>query len=138
MAFRRRFFEQGLEWTNMTWLHYPYYWAGSDRWAQDIRLTSSDPQWSAFLTAGTTRVVVPVRIGFEWAIGLYLTLGVIWSGGSVPTVGDPAYLGIAEEIAESLGTGQVAPERTPLDPVRLPTSLIWLQPTSDLNPPAGT
>lgn len=128
------FFEQAFEWTNMTWLHYPYYWAAAERWAQDIRLSSADPQWAAFLTAGATRVVVPVRPGFEWAIGLYLSFGVIWSGGAVPTVSDPAYLGIAEEIAESLGAGQVEPQVTPLQPVRLPTSLVWLQPTSALNP----
>ena len=122
----------------MTWLHYPYYWGAANRWAEDIRTTSADPQWSAFLTAGATRTVVPVRPGFEWAIGLYLTLGVIWSGGAVPTVGDPAYLGIAEEIAESLGTGQVDPVITPLEPVRIPISLVWLQPTAELNPaPAG-
>jgi hypothetical protein len=58
----------------------------------------------------------------------------MWAGGQVPTVGDPAYLGIAEEIAESLGTGEGNPERTPLKPVRQPTQLVWLQPTPELNP----
>jgi hypothetical protein len=52
----------------------------------------------------------------------------------VPTVGDPAYLGLAEEVAESLGAGLIDPERTDLDPVVLPTPLIWLQPDGDLNP----
>jgi hypothetical protein len=61
----------------------------------------------------------------------------MWAGGQVPTVGDPAYLSIAEEIAESLGTGSVKPEQTPLEPVRLPTQLVWLQPTPDLNPTLG-
>ena len=128
------FFEQGFEWTNMTWIHYPYYWADAGQWAESIRRTANDPLWAAFLSAGASRVVVPVRPGFESAIGLYLSTGVIWAGGQVPTVGDPAYLGIAEEIAESLGTGGVEPERTPLEPVRLPTQLVWLQPTPELNP----
>jgi hypothetical protein len=133
------FFEQAFEWTNMTWIHYPYYWADADQWAESIRRSANDPLWAAFLSAGASRVVVPVRPGFESAIGLYLSTGVIWAGGQVPTVGDPAYLGIAEEIAESLGTGGVEPERTPLEPVRLPTQLVWLQPTSALNPvPAPT
>jgi hypothetical protein len=128
------FFEQAFEWANMTWAHYPYYWADAGEWAENIRRTANDAQWAAFLTAGATRINVPVRPGFEWAIGLYLNFGIVWSGGQVPTVGEPSYLGIAEEMAESLGTGAVAPERTPLEPVRLPTQLIWLQPTGDLNP----
>ncbi|MCW2240699.1 hypothetical protein [Azospirillum canadense] len=129
-----QFFEQSFEWPDMTWVHYPYYWADTTQWADSIRRRENDPQWAAFLSAGATRVSVPVRPGFEAAICLYLATGVIWNGGQVPTVGDPAYLGIAEEIAESLGTGQVAPQKRPLDPVRLPTQLIRLQPTSELNP----
>jgi peptidoglycan hydrolase-like protein with peptidoglycan-binding domain len=128
------FFEQAFEWANLSAVHYPYYWADGDRWPQDIRLTGTDPLWSAFLTAGASRVSVPVRPGFEAAISLYLATGAIWSGGQVPTLGDPAYLGMAEEIAEALGTGQVPLDRTPLEPVRLPTSLVWLQPTPELNP----
>lgn len=131
------FFEQAFEWTNMTWVHYPYYWADPAEWADSIRRTANDAQWAAFLSAGASRVAVPVRPGFEWAVGLYLTFGVIWAGGQVPTVGDPSFLGIAEEIAETLGTGGVEPDRTPLEPVRLPTQLIWLQPTADLNPDAS-
>ena len=127
------FFEQAFEWPNLSAVHYPYYWADSDRWAEDIRRTGVDPLWSAFLSAGASRVNVPVRPGFEAAIALYLATGAIWAGGQVPTLGDAAYLGIAEEIAETLGTTKVAPERTALEPVRLPTSLVWLQPGGDLN-----
>jgi hypothetical protein len=128
------FFEQAFEWGNMTWVHYPYYWANREKWAEDSRRSSADPVWGAFLSAGASRAVVPVRPEFEAAMALYLAIGIIWNGGQVPTIGDPAYLGIAEEVAESLGTGQVPLERTELDPVRLPTSLVWLQPTADLNP----
>jgi hypothetical protein len=79
-----------------------------------------------------------VRPGFEAAVALYLATGIIWAGGQVPTVGDPAYLAIADEIAESLGTrtSATAPVRTPLEPVRLPTSLVWLQPSGNLDPVA--
>lgn len=127
------FFEQAFEWPNLSAVHYPYYWADSDKWAEDIRRTGVDPLWSAFLSAGASRVNVPVRPGFEAAIALYLATGAIWAGGQVPTLGDAAYLGIAEEVAETLGGTKVAPERTALEPVRLPTSLVWLQPGADLN-----
>jgi hypothetical protein len=128
------FFEQSFEWTNMTWTHYPYYWADSARWADSIRRRADDAQWAAFLSAGATRVTVPVRPGFESSVALYLATGLIWGGGPAPTVGDPSYIAIAEELAESLDTGEVEPDRINLEPVRLPTPLIWLQPTSELNP----
>jgi hypothetical protein len=128
------FLEQSFEWPNMTWVHYPYYWARRDRWADDCRRSGADPLWAAFLSAGATRVVAPVRPGFEAAMALYLSTGIIWNGGQVPTIGDSAYLGIAEEIAEALGTGTVPMETIALAPVRLPTSLVWLQPTASLNP----
>lgn len=130
------FHEQAFEWSNMTWVHYPYYWADRDRWQEDCRRSGSDPAWTSFMTSGAARVVVPVRPGFEAAVALYLATGIMWAGGQVPTVGDPAYLAIDDEVVESLGTGVVDDEartRTPLEPVRLPTSLVWLQPSPDLN-----
>jgi hypothetical protein len=129
-----QFLEQAFEWNNMTYVHYPYYWSASNQWAEAITTTAVDPLWAAFLSAGASRVAVPVRPGFESVVALYLATGVMWLGGQVPSVGEPGYLGIADEIAESLGTGTVEPQRTPLDPVVLPTPLIWLQPTGDLNP----
>jgi hypothetical protein len=133
-----QFFEQAFEWPQMSYVHYPYYWAADNQWREAINRTSTDPQWAAFLSAGASRVVVPVRPGFEHTLCLFLATGVLWPGGNVPTVGDPAYLGIAEEIAQALGTGGVDPERTPLDPVVLPTPLIWLQSTGQLNPTGTT
>ena len=127
------FMEQAFEWENLTWLHYPYYWSNQDRWKDALTRSGQDPIWDAFLSAGATRLIAPVRPGFEGAVSLFLTTGVIWDGGPVPTVGDPTYLGIDEEIKASLGES-VASSRVDLDPVRLPTPLIWLQPDSELNP----
>lgn len=129
------FLEQGFEWQNMTWVHYPYYWADAGRWKTDALRADSDPLWNAFVTAGSTRVVVPVRPGFEPAICWYLATGIIWDGGDAPTLGDPMYVGIADELAESLGAaGPAVLDRHDLDAVRLPTTLVWLQPTGELNP----
>lgn len=30
------FFEQAFEWPNMTWVHYPYYWAAAAEWAESM------------------------------------------------------------------------------------------------------
>ena len=132
------FLEQAFEWENLVWLHYPYYWAANTDaqplWREAITQHGDDPDWDAFLSAGATRAVAPVRPGFEPALSLYLATGVIWAGGEVPTIGDPTYLGIAEELAESTGALSIPGTRVDLEPVRLPTNLIYLQATADLNP----
>ena len=131
------FLEQAFDWNNMSWVLYPYYWSAKELWQRDMVRNSPDPQHAAFLSAGAARVVVPVRRGFEAAVNLFVATGVIWSGGQVPTAGSPTFVAIADEIAGSMGTGMLPPSnRVDLDPVRLPTTLIWLQDTPDLNPPA--
>src|SRR5262249_48732646 len=70
-----QFFSDVLEWALMTYLFYPYQWAGRDRWAELSARTSSDPLHQAFLQAGAARVVVPVRDGFEHGVARYLKTG---------------------------------------------------------------
>lgn len=125
------FMEEAFEWSNMSWIHYPYYWANDD-WSERLA-PGVDASWDAFLRAGASRVVVPVRPGFESTICFFLVTGRVWSGGQVPTVGHPAFLGISEEIADSMSSQTQPTDRYPLEPVVLPTNLVMLQPTSELN-----
>lgn len=122
------FMEQAFDWRNMSWVLYPYYWQDKANWAGDaIMDAGADPEHTAFQTAGAARVVVPARVGFEDAVNFFLASGIIWSGSDVPTVDDSAYLAIQEEIADALGAGPGPTQRQALDPIRLPTTLIWLQ-----------
>jgi hypothetical protein len=131
------FLEQAFDWNNVSWVLYPYYWSAKELWQSDVLREAPDPQHAAFLSAGAARVVVPVRPGFEAAVNLFVATGTIWSGGQVPTIGEPTFLAIADEIAGAMGSDSTAPvDRVDLDPVRLPTTLIWLQQTADLNRPA--
>ncbi len=95
------FFEQAFEWINMTYLFYPYFWGNKDRWYDRLGLTDSDTDFEAFRRAGSARVQVPVRPGFERAIIFYLATGHIWGGKDAPVIGSPLYVPIVEEIAES-------------------------------------
>lgn len=129
------FLEEAFDWANMTWVLYPYYWEDDKLWPTDVRRTGADPLHAQFLAAGAARVVVPARPGFEAAVSLFVATGLPWSGGQVPTVGDPTYVAIADEVAQALGTGgDPVLDRVDLEPVQLPTNLIWLQTGSDLNP----
>lgn len=122
-----RFFEQAFEWEQMMYFFYPYYWGRKNNWIDRVALQDVDPLFADFLKAGSARCVVPVRPGFEAAIAYFMQTGQIWNGGDVPTVSDPLYVSIIEEIKErDQAPGDEVPQGDPWD-VRLPTTLVILR-----------
>jgi hypothetical protein len=78
-----QFFEQAFEWNNMDFLLFPYFWSNPDDWRGALSLRMDDPLHEQFLRAGATRVVVPVRKGFEPAMVTYLShpnRPILWDG----------------------------------------------------------
>ena len=106
-----QFFEQVFEWPLMTYLFYPYFWGkrkatweGGPTWIDKITgIQDVDPLFEKFLKAGAVRVTVPVRPGFEEAIQNYVSTGQIWNGDEKPTLDDPLYVSIVEEIQQQQG-----------------------------------
>lgn len=131
-----QFFEDCFEWDLLTYVFYPYQWAGRSRWSELLGRSSGDPLHEAFLQSGAARVVVPVREGYEHAVGHYLAFSEIpeftpksWGEGESP------YPPIDELIADANDRpGDEVPIGDPWEVVT-PTSLILLQETADLNPP---
>jgi hypothetical protein len=119
-----QFIEQAFEWENMTFVFYPYFWTGMDKWAalSDVP-DGADPQFARFLRSGSARVVVPARPGFESQVQLYVDTGVLWGGGPVPAVDDPEYLSVAEEIRVQTGAAERGEPGDWWD-VKLPTALV--------------
>lgn len=66
------FFEDALEWQQMSYVFYPYFWGRRDTWQFRNHLTNPDPRHNAFLRAGAARVVVPVTPGYEARVLHYL------------------------------------------------------------------
>jgi hypothetical protein len=127
-----RFFEQAFEWSNMSWVTYPYFWGRRSRWADLLSIQDGDWAFEEFLRAGAARVVVPVRPGFEAAVDHFRLFGEPWFGGPLPTVTDDLYLPIGDEMAERLGRpGNEVAAGDPWD-VRVPTDLIKLREESSL------
>lgn len=123
-----KFFEQAFEWDQMTYLFYSYFWGRKVNWTAKRQMKDTDPQFTQFLQAGAARVVLPVRPQFTDAILHFLaTGGEIWNGGDVPTIDDPLYLSIVEEMKEAPGTAVGEPWI-----IKEPTSLVMLQ---GANPP---
>jgi hypothetical protein len=109
-----QFLEQGFEWGAMGYVLYPYFWGRKDDWGGVAFQEHNDPLFARFLRAGSARVVVPVRPGWEDAIRFFLDTGRPWLGGSPPVIGEvpsgaddsptpPPFIHVAEELREQLG-----------------------------------
>jgi len=135
-----QFFEDCFEWTNLTYLLYPYQWAGRERWVELQSRSSTDPLHQAFLRAGAARVVVPVRSGYEDVVGRYLESSEIprLRPASWRDIRRNPYPPIEDLISDALDRpeGEVAVGE-PWEVVT-PTSLVYLQAGPELNPAPET
>ncbi|ADD41760.1 hypothetical protein [Stackebrandtia nassauensis] len=90
-----RFINQAIEWENVVSLLYSYFWDTPDSWDFVRQIQHPDSTRQAFLRAGSARVILTVRKGFEeqW-------LRFAQSGFTDPNhKPDDYYLNIAREIA---------------------------------------
>lgn len=127
-----RFFEQAFEWEHLMYLFYSYFWGRKANWVNRALLQDVDPQFAEFLKAGSARLVVPVRPGFEAALAHFMDTGEIWEGADPPTLTSPLYVSIIDEIKErTQAPGTEIEQGDPWD-VRLPTTLVKLRPDNSL------
>jgi hypothetical protein len=127
-----RFFEQAFEWEQMMYFLYPYFWGKKSNWLNKISMQDVDTRFAEFIRAGSGRVVVSVRPGFEMVIAHFLNTGEIWEGGDPPEASSPLYVSIIDEIRErDKAPGSEMPQGDPWD-VRLPTTLLLLRDNAKL------
>ncbi len=128
-----RFFEQSFEWDQLQYVCYPYFWSRKSTWVDRFVKQDVDPEFLDFLRAGSARVVVPVRPGFEIAVTHFLETGKIWGGaGDPPKINSPLYVSIIDEIRERTGAPQgEIPVGEPWE-VRVPTALAIIRSHPDL------
>jgi len=127
-----QFLEQVFEWENLTYVFYPYFWTSAERWDQLQGIQSADPDYSRFLRAGSARVVVTARPGFAPTVVFFMATGQPWTGGPAPAPGDPEYVSIAQEIQAQTGAPDDGEAVGKSWEVRLPTTLVWLDPKPEL------
>jgi hypothetical protein len=127
-----QFLEQVFEWENLTYVLYPYLWASADRWDELEGIQSPDPDYARFLRAGSARVVLSARPGFAAAVLFFIATGVPWTGGPAPAPGDPEYVSVAQEIQAQTGAPDDGEPVGSSWEVRLPTTLVWLDPDPTL------
>jgi hypothetical protein len=133
-----QFFEQAFEWNNMTYRFYPYFWGRKENWDEVFPLTDTDPRFIDFLRAGAARVIVPVHPAYDEAMLHYLATNEIWNGGAPPTLDDPLFVSIVDELRSDTGAGldeklqacspgSGVPCQVNEWTVKLPTTLVYLQ-----------
>ena len=70
-----KFLHHAIEWENMLYFLYPYFWTHPTRWEFKKYLDHPDPMHRAFLKAGSARVVLTIRPGFEDAFLAFINTG---------------------------------------------------------------
>lgn len=107
-----KLFEQGLEWENMAYLYYSYFWSRKDEWPTLVQLDDDDPLFARFLQAGAARVQVPVRPGFHVPVFHYLAGVPVWDADGNLINDDGSQLGqlqlaMITELKSQLGNDDV-------------------------------
>lgn len=122
------FFEQAFDWNIMAQTFYPYYWAQRCRWKELFQATDSNDQgFQAFLQSGMAKVVVPIKPGYEAAVGFFMETGDVWTGSRmVIHTDDETYLSLVDEMNAVEGFVEAEWQTT------VPTTLTIIQKNSAL------
>lgn len=123
-----QFIEQAFEWEHLSQIFYPYFWADVPKWVELMsREDPSDPLFTSFLQAGSARVLLAVRPGYEGAVAHFLATREIWAGGPSPVIGDSLYVPLYDEIrSQQDSLSGATPDGEPWTFV-LPTNLVYLE-----------
>jgi hypothetical protein len=127
-----RFLQQAFEWEQMTWRSYPYFWGRKSYWIDKLLLDDNDPQFRDFLRAGSARVMLPVRLGFEGAVAHFMETGTVPTVEQLGQMASGLYLPFLEE---DVGTDVAIERATPYgEPwqLRAPTALVKVRSSKTL------
>ncbi len=130
-----QFIEQAFEWDKLSYIFYSYFWADRPKWLEMLyREDRTDNNMTAFLQAGSARVLVAVHPAYNNAVLHFLATGQTWEGGTSPAVDDPLFIPLFEEIRDTQDNMQDAiPEGEPYR-YTLGTQLVYLQDSSSALP----
>jgi hypothetical protein len=86
-----KFLHQAIEWENVIYFTYPYFWDSPGNWDFKRFLQHPDSRHREFLRSGSARVVLTIRPGYETAFADFVELGALGNK-------KHPYLEIAKEI----------------------------------------
>jgi hypothetical protein len=95
-----RFFEAAVEWNHLAYAFYPYFWGAQSSWPGKLLANDGDSPFGTFLTSGSSRVVLPVRPGFEAAFERFLNTGTIPTTDQLLSVGSALWVSLVDELRQ--------------------------------------
>jgi hypothetical protein len=93
-----KFVQQAVEWENLLYFYYPYFWGSEEQGRDKMLFQHPDPEHENFLRAGYCRVVLTIRPDFEADFTRLVETGSLGGEYTSP------YLTVAEEIANHART----------------------------------
>ncbi|MFJ9780908.1 type II secretion system protein GspG [Amycolatopsis sp. NPDC101161] len=90
-----KFLHQAVEWENVLYFLYPYFWGSQALGDLKQFLWHPDPTRRDFLRAGAARVALPIRPGFEVDFATLMETGSLPQPGTAPR---PPYVTLAQEM----------------------------------------
>jgi hypothetical protein len=90
-----KFMHNAVEWENVLYLAYPYFWDTSANWPFKRFLLHPDPVHREFLRSGAVRVVLTIRPGFE---DPFMRLILTGDPQGQPGAASPPYISIGQEL----------------------------------------
>ncbi|MGI8316885.1 hypothetical protein [Halobacillus mangrovi] len=100
-----KFLHQAIEWENVNYVLYPYFWTDTRRWDLKQFLFHDESIHRNFLRAGAARVVLTIRPGYEQSFLSFMETGKLGE-----LLNDHPYMTIAEEMQ------QMSEEKYPYTP----------------------
>jgi hypothetical protein len=88
------FLHRAIEWENLIYVIYPYFWSHETRWNAKDDIRHPDFVHQTFLRGGAARVVLTIRPGFEQDFLAYITNAAL----NMPLPRTHPYVTIAEEL----------------------------------------
>ncbi|WP_128432415.1 hypothetical protein [Streptomyces cyaneus] len=89
-----KFLHQAIEWENVLYFLYPYFWDPKENWDSVRSMNHPDPTRQSFLRSGAARVVLTIRPGYEESFAALMENGAF--SDELPP--DHPYMTIAQEL----------------------------------------
>ncbi len=115
-----KYIHNAIEWENVLYFTYPYFWDDNKLWDFKKFLYHPDPTHRTFLRAGAARVVLTIRPGFEPSFS-----SLVESGAFNALPGPHPYVTIAQEIQDFANTNY--PGFPPANPEQNARPLLYLE-----------
>lgn len=115
-----KYIHNAVEWENVLYFTYPYFWDDNRLWDLKKFLYHPDPTHRTFLRSGAARVVLTIRPGFEPSFTSLIETGAF---GGLP--GPHPYVTIAQEIQDFANTNY--PGFPPANPEQDARPLLYLE-----------